>query len=105
MAEYLRKNRIDKEDWEKVLPTMLKYFPATTRFYLNDLKMRLTLVLDWDLREKFKETVTATYGSFTPENVNKAVTEAMNRWIEEKKQKQAVVTATAEAREKTEGVA
>lgn len=105
MAEYLRKSKITREDWEKVLPTMFKYFPATTRFYLNDQKMRLNLVLDWEIREKFKESVTATYGSFTPENVNKALAEALNKWMEEKKQKPAVIAATAEAKEKAEGVA
>ena len=82
MSEWLGKSRIEEEDIRKPLPSMAKYFPMLTRFYIDNQKMRIQLVLPYDEGDKFKQAVTKTFGSFNPINVRKAGMEAIEHWIE-----------------------
>lgn len=81
MAEWLGKPRITEEDISKVQPSLPKYFPMLTRYLVEDQLMRLVLVLPWDKADKFKETVTKVYGSFSAMNVQKAGFEALDQWL------------------------
>jgi hypothetical protein len=82
---HLQKGRIERGDLEEISPAFAKYFPATTRYYLNNQKLRISYVLDWDKREEFKDAVISAYGTFTPETVRRAVGEAIEKWIQERK--------------------
>ena len=81
MAEWLGKPRVTEEDIAKVQPSLPKYFPMLTRYLVEDQMMRLVLVLPHDKADKFKETVTKVYGSFSPMNVQKAGFEALDQWL------------------------
>lgn len=81
MSEWLGKSRIEEEDIRKSLPSLVKYFPMLTRFYVDNQKMRIILTLSYEDGEKFKEAVIKTFGSFNPTNVRKAAMEAITEWI------------------------
>ena len=81
MSEWLGRSRITKEDIEKDMPSMVEFFPMLTNFYVDDQKMRIVLPLPYNTGDEFKEKVTKTYGDFTPTNVRKAVSEAIDHWI------------------------
>ena len=81
MSEWLGKSRIEEKDIEKSMPSMAKYFPMLTRYYVDNQKLRVNLALPYEMGEEFKEAVTQTYGSFNPTNVRKAGMEAIDRWI------------------------
>ena len=57
MSEWLGKSRIEEEDIQKSLPSLVKYFPMLTRFYVDNQKMRIILTLPYEEGEKFKEAV------------------------------------------------
>ncbi len=82
MAEWLGKPRITKDDIEKVQPGLAKYFPMLTRYFIDDQKMRVTVVFPHNKADKFKKAVTKAYGSFCATNVEKAGIEALDQWIE-----------------------
>jgi uncharacterized protein (DUF433 family) len=81
MSEWLGKSRITEEDIKKVFPSLVKYFPMLTRYYVNNQKMRISLVLSYEKGDEFKEAVNKTFGSFTPTNIRKAAEEAVDQWI------------------------
>ena len=82
MSEWLGKSRIEEEDIQKSIPSLVKYFPMLTRFYVNNQKMRIHLILPYEEGEKFRQAVIKTYGSFNPTNVRRAGMEAIEHWIE-----------------------
>ncbi len=82
MSEWLARTRITKEDIEKVQPSIVEFFPMLTRYFVDDQKMRIVSILDYDKGDKFKEIVTKVYGSFTPTTIGQAVTEAIDKWMQ-----------------------
>jgi hypothetical protein len=82
MSEWLGKSRIEEDDIRKSMPSMVKYFPMLTRYYVDNQKMRVNLVLPYEKGEEFKQAVIKTFGSFNPTNVRKAGMEAIDHWIE-----------------------
>ncbi|MHA1651109.1 MAG: hypothetical protein ACTSYB_13010 [Candidatus Helarchaeota archaeon] len=84
MSEWLGKPRITEKDIEEYQPMLTKYFPALTKYFVDNQKFRISLILDWDLADKFREIVKKEYGSINPINVREAVLEALNLWIEKK---------------------
>ena len=82
MSEWLGKSRIEEKDLQESLPSIVKYFPMLTRFYVDNQKMRIHLVLPYEEGEKFMAAVNKTFGSFNPTNVRKAAMEAVQHWIE-----------------------
>ena len=81
MSEWLGRTRITEEDIKKDMPSMVEFFPMLTKFYVDDQKMRIVLPLPYDTGDEFKEKVIKAYGDFTPTNVRKAVSEAIDYWI------------------------
>ena len=81
MAEWLGKSRIEVEDIEKSIPSIVRYFPMLTRFFVNDQKMRIIHLLDHDEAEQFKKAVTKAYGRFCPSNIQRAAAEALDQWM------------------------
>ncbi|PIU56522.1 MAG: hypothetical protein COS88_02740 [Chloroflexi bacterium CG07_land_8_20_14_0_80_51_10] len=82
MSEWLGKSRIEEKDIQKSMPSMVKYFPMLTRYYVDNQKLRINLALPYDMGEEFKLAVIKTYGAFNPTNVRKASMEAIDHWIE-----------------------
>ena len=81
MSEWLGRTRITEEDIKKDMPSMVEFFPMLTQFYVDDQKMRIVLPLPYETGDQFKEKVIKAYGVFTPTNVRKAVSEAIDNWI------------------------
>jgi len=81
MSEWLGKTRITEEDIKRDMPSMVEFFPMLTKFYVDDQKMRIVLPLPYATGDEFKEKIIKTYGDFTPTNVRKAVSEAIDHWI------------------------
>jgi hypothetical protein len=81
MSEWLGKPRLTLEDIKKAQPSVSEYFPMLTRYYVDDQKMRLVVVLSHEAADKFKKAVTDTFGSFIPTNMKKAAVEAIDAWI------------------------
>ena len=82
MSEWLGRTRITKEDIEKVQPQLVEYFPMLTRFFVDNQKIRVLSILDYDKGDKFKEIVSKVYGSVTPTNIRQAADEAIDKWME-----------------------
>lgn len=82
MAEWLGKPRVSEEDIAKVQPSLVKYFPMLTRYFVDDQKMRVTVVFPHDKADKFKQAVIKAYGSFCATNAEKAGIEALDQWIQ-----------------------
>ena len=81
MSEWLGKSRIEEKDLQESLPSIVKYFPMLTRYYVDNQKMRINLALPYDEGEKFRDAVIKTFGSFNPTNVRKAGMEAIEHWL------------------------
>jgi len=82
MSEWLGRTRITKEDIEKVQPQLVEYFPMLTRFFVDNQKIRVISILDYEKGDKFKEIVIKVYGSVTPTNIRQAADEAIDKWME-----------------------
>lgn len=82
MSEWLGRTRITKEDIEKVQPQLVEYFPMLTRFFVDNQKIRVLSILDYEKGDKFKEIVSKVYGSVTPTNIRQAADEAIDKWME-----------------------
>jgi hypothetical protein len=83
MAEWLAKPRITEEDIKKSLPTLSEFFPTLVKYFVDDQKMRITVILPHEKADKFKQAVTRAFGAFGPTNINRAATEALDQWIEQ----------------------
>ncbi|MDP2952616.1 MAG: hypothetical protein Q8O76_04800 [Chloroflexota bacterium] len=81
MSEWLAKPRLSEEDIRKAQPSLVKYFPMLTRYFVDDQKMRVTVVFDHDKADKFKAAVTKVYGFFGPSTIHKAADEALDAWL------------------------
>ncbi|MHA1265975.1 MAG: hypothetical protein ACTSRS_12155 [Candidatus Helarchaeota archaeon] len=84
MSEWLGKPRITEKDIEEYQPMIPKYFPALTKYFIDNQKFRISLILDWDFADKFRAMVKKVYGEINPLNVKDAVHEALELWIAEK---------------------
>lgn len=82
MSEWLGRTRITKEDIEKVQPQLVEYFPMLTRFFVDNQKIRVISILDYEKGDKFKKIVSKVYGSVTPTNIRQAADEAIDKWME-----------------------
>ncbi len=82
MSEWLGKSKIEIEDIKNSCPSIVKYFPMLTRFYVDNQKMRIHLILEYDEGKRFREAVLKKYGSFSPQNVRRSAKEALIEWIE-----------------------
>lgn len=81
MAEWLAKPRVTEEDIRKSLPTFSEFFPTLVKYFADDQKMRVTLILPYEKADKFKQAVIKTFGAFGPTNINRAAAEALDQWI------------------------
>jgi len=82
MSEWLGKPRFDEKDIEKSNPSLIKYFPMLTKYFVEAPRMRLVTVLPHDKAERFKQAVIKTYGEFAPETLHQAAEAAIDKWIE-----------------------
>lgn len=82
MSEWLGKPRIDKEDIEKYQPSFVENFPTIAKYFVDAQKLHLTIVFDYDFRDKFVEKVKKKYGNATPKTLHEAAEEAIKNWIE-----------------------
>jgi hypothetical protein len=53
------------------------------KYFVDDQKMRITVILPHEKADKFKQAVTRAFGAFGPTNINRAATEALDQWIEQ----------------------
>jgi hypothetical protein len=83
MSEWLGKQEIREEDIKKVQPSLVEFFPMLTKFFVDDQKMRIVAIMDYDKGAKFREIVTKVYGAVTPSNVKQAAEEAIDRWMKD----------------------
>ena len=84
MSEWLGKPRITEKDIEEYQPMLPKYFPALTKYFIDNQKFRISLILEWDFADKFREVIKKVHGDINPINVRKAVQEALELWVEKK---------------------
>ncbi|MHA1277412.1 MAG: hypothetical protein ACTSQI_10900 [Candidatus Helarchaeota archaeon] len=84
MSEWLGKPRITEKDIEEYQPMLTKWFPALTKYFVDNQKFRISLILDWDFADAFREVIKHVYGSINPINVRKAVQEALEDWVKKK---------------------
>lgn len=84
MSEWLGKPRITEKDIEEYQPMLPKWFPALTKYFVDNQKFRISLILEWDFADKFREVIKKVYGSINPINVREAVLEALELWVEKK---------------------
>jgi arginine repressor len=82
MSEWLGKSNITEEDIKTSQPTISRYFPMLTMYYIDDQKMRIVLPLPREKANRFKEAVIKRFGSFGPVKVREAAVEAIDKWIE-----------------------
>ena len=83
MSEWLGRPRIKKEDIEKYQPTFVENFPTLTKYFEDNQKLRITLVLDYDFGDQFVEVVKKKYGKLTPTTIHLAADEALKKWVKE----------------------
>ena len=81
MSEWLGKPKIDKKDIEKYQPTFVENFPTLTRYFVDAQKLRVTVLFDYDRRDKFLEKVKKKYGKVTPKTLHDAADAAIDEWI------------------------
>jgi len=82
MSEWLGRTQITYEDIERATPSIKEFFPMLARFYVDDQKIRVIAILDYDKGDKFREIVRKVYGSLTPTNIRRAADEAIDKWME-----------------------
>jgi hypothetical protein len=82
MSEWLGKSNITEEDIKASQPTISRYFPMLTRYYVDDQKMRIVLPLPREKAIRFKEALIKKFGSFGPVKVREAAMEAIDKWID-----------------------
>lgn len=80
MSEWLGKPRITEKDIEKAQPSLIEFFPILTRYFVNSQKMRVTAILSDEEAESLKGAIAATYGGFTPANLQQALHQALADW-------------------------
>ncbi|MHA1265972.1 MAG: hypothetical protein ACTSRS_12140 [Candidatus Helarchaeota archaeon] len=83
MSEWLGRPRIRKEDIQKYQPTFVENFPTLAKYFEDNQKIRITLVLDYEFGDKFIELVKNKYGKATPSTIHLAADEALKKWVEE----------------------
>ncbi len=66
---------------EEDLPDWMKEYPYVAEFYVSDRRMRINLVLDNELTEKFLAYVKKKYGKANPANIRKAALQALEELV------------------------
>ena len=82
MVEWRGRTKITADDISKAQPSIVSSFPMLTKFYVDDQKMRIIAILDYDKGDEFREIVRKVYGSLTPTNIRRAADEAIDKWME-----------------------
>ncbi len=82
MSEWLAKPRLEIEDIQKAQPSLVKFFPVLAKYFVDDQKLRVTIVLPHEKTDKFRQAVVKAYGFFGPTSIHRAADEALDRWIE-----------------------
>ena len=85
MSEWLGKPRVSKEDIEEYQPSFVKMFPNLVKYYVENLKFRMTITFEHPLFDAFKEIVEKKYDKFTRFVAEKAIIEAIEEWINKNK--------------------
>ena len=83
MSEWLGLPRIRKKDIQKYQPTLVENFPTLAKYFEDNQKLRITLVLDYDFGDEFIEIVKKKYGKATPTTIHLAADEALKKWVKE----------------------
>ena len=83
MSEWLGRPRIKKEDIKKYQPTFVANFPTLAKYFEDNQKLRITLVLDYDFADQFLELVKKKYKKATPTTIHLAAEEALKKWVQE----------------------
>lgn len=83
MSEWLGRPKIRKEDIKKYQPTFVENFPTLAKYFVDNQKVRITLVLDYDFADKFLELVKKKYKKATPTTIHLAAEEALKKWVQE----------------------
>lgn len=81
MSEWLGKPKPRLEDIQATHPSLVKDFRSIAEFFPEDQKFRVTLTLDHDEMEKFREAVEKKFGGFTADTAREAVRQAVRNWL------------------------
>lgn len=81
MSEWLAKPRLEIEDIRKAQPSLVKFFPVLSKYFVDDQKLRVTVVLSHEEADKFREAVTKAFGFFGPTSIHQAAEAALIKWI------------------------
>lgn len=81
MSEWLGKPKPRLEDVKATHPSLVKDFPSIAAFFPEDQKFRVTVTLDHDELEVFREKVKKAFGEFTAETARQAAAEAVRAWL------------------------
>lgn len=81
MSEWLGKPKPRLEDVQATHPTLVKDFRTIAEFFPEDQKFRVTVTLEHEELDRFKERVEKEFGEFTADSARAAVVEAVRRWI------------------------
>ncbi|MHA1595606.1 MAG: hypothetical protein ACTSXJ_02640 [Candidatus Baldrarchaeia archaeon] len=83
MSEFLGKVEIKEED----LPMWLRskdsaFMGSIVKWFLEEMLMRIEIVLPRDLQKKFEEKVQKIYGKVSAANIRRAALQAIKEWCE-----------------------
>ena len=83
MSEFLGKVEIKEKD----LPAWLRskefaFMSSVAKWFLEEMLMRIEVVLPKDLQKKFEEKVQKVYGKITAANIRRAALQAIKEWCE-----------------------
>ena len=81
MSEWLGLPRIKKEDIKKWQPTFAENFPVLTKYFVDDQKLRVTIVMNYEMAEKFINKVKSKFKKAVPSTIHKASLEAIEDWL------------------------
>ena len=83
MSEWLGRPKIKKEDIKKYQPTFVENFPTLAKYFEDNQKLRVTLILDYDFADEFMAVVKKKYDKVTPTTIHLAADEALKKWVQE----------------------
>ncbi|NVM29446.1 MAG: hypothetical protein HWN65_11455 [Candidatus Helarchaeota archaeon] len=84
MSEFLGKPKRTDEDLYSRM-RIYKKLPKLRKFFVNNDKPRIHVIVDYDLFEDLEKAVLKKYGNVTNDNINNAAIEALKLWIKENK--------------------
>ncbi|NVM04271.1 MAG: hypothetical protein HWN67_18230 [Candidatus Helarchaeota archaeon] len=81
MSQWLGLPKIKKEDIEKWQPTFVENFPVLAKYFVDDQKLRVTIVMEYDMADKFIAKIKKKYKKAVPSTIHKAALEAIEDWL------------------------